>query len=202
MSNIEEWIAGSNDSAIKEFRQAIHMVLVAISNSNYLQIKMVMKGGVLLALRFQGLRHTRDIDFSTSEQYDSDKKEKFLRTLEENILLANELLDYGLDCRIQSSQVSPSREDPSFPTITVKIGYAFKGTRNHKRLLEGKCPTVLRIDYSYNEISQGIDLFEFQKGRKIRAYSLSIWSAKNTGPLFNRNPETALEDKMPLIFIV
>jgi len=119
MSNIEEWIARSNNSAIKEFRQAVHTVLLAVSNSRYLQTKMVMKGGVLLAIRFKGLRLTRDIDFSTSEQYDTNKEVKF------------------------------------------------------KSTLEGKCLTVLRIDYSYNEISQEIDLFEFQKGRKIKTYSIS-----------------------------
>ncbi len=173
MSNIEEWIAISNDSAIKEFRQAIHTVLIAISTSKYLQTKMVMKGGVLLAIKFKGSRLTRDIDFSTSEQYDNNKKEKFISTLEKNLLLATELLDYGLECRLQSFSVNPSRENPSFPTLTLKIGYASKGSKTHKRLLDGKCPTILRIDYSYNEISSVIDLFEFQKGRKIQAYSIS-----------------------------
>jgi predicted nucleotidyltransferase component of viral defense system len=173
MSNIEEWIATSNDSATKKLRQAIHTVLVAISTSRYLQPKMVMKGGVLLALKFKGLRYTRDIDFSTSERYDNNKKEKFKTTLEENLLFATELLDYGLECRIQSSSLKPSIENPSFPTLTLKIAYASKGSKSHKRLLEGNCPTVLGIDYSYNEISQEIDHFEFQKGRKIQAYSIS-----------------------------
>jgi hypothetical protein len=173
MSNIEEWISRSNNSSIKEFRQAIHTVLVAVSNSRYLQTKMVMKGGVLLAIRFKGLRLTRDIDFSTSEQYDNNKEVKFKSTLEKNLLLATELLDYGLECRIQSSSLKPSRQNPSFPTLTLKIGYASKGSKSHKRLLEGKCLTVLRIDYSYNEISQKIDLFEFQKGRRIKTYSIS-----------------------------
>lgn len=173
MSNIEEWISRSNNPAIKEFRQAIHTVLVAISIPGYLQAKMVMKGGVLLAIKFKGLRHTRDIDFSTSERYDNNKKERFISALKENLLLANELLDYGLECRIQSSSIKPSMENPSFPTLTLKIGYASKGSKNHKKLLEGKCPTILKIDYSYNEISQKIDLLEFQKGRKIKAYSIS-----------------------------
>jgi predicted nucleotidyltransferase component of viral defense system len=173
MSNIEEWIAASNDSTIKEFRQAIHTVLVAISTSTYLQTKMVMKGGVLLAIRFKGSRLTRDIDFSTSEQYDNNEKEKFVNTLEKKLLLATELLDYGLECRLQSSSINPSRENPSFPTLTLKIGYAAKGSKTHKKLLEGKSPTVLRIDYSYNEISSAIDLFEYQKGRRIKAYGIS-----------------------------
>jgi predicted nucleotidyltransferase component of viral defense system len=174
MLNIEEWVSQSNRPAIKEFRQAIHTVLVAISHSKFLQAKMVMKGGVLLAIRFKGLRHTRDIDFSTSEQYDIHKEEKIIRTLREELSLAIELLDYGLDCRIQSFSINPKPlKNPSFPTLTIKIGYAYKGSRKQKKLMEGKCPDVLEIDYSYNEINQEIDILEFQKGNKIKAYSIS-----------------------------
>jgi predicted nucleotidyltransferase component of viral defense system len=173
MLDIEEWVTKSNSLAIKEFRQAIHTILVAISHSKFLQTKMVMKGGVLLAIRFKGLRHTRDIDFSTKEPYDHNKKEKIINILREKLLLATELLDYGLDCRIQSFSVNPERKDPSFPTLTIKIGYAYKGSRKQKRLMEGKCPDVLEIDYSYNEINQKIDMLEFQKGNKINVYSIS-----------------------------
>ena len=51
--------------ALREFRQAIHLILAAIESDAELRRGMVMKGGILMALRYRSPRFTRDIDFST-----------------------------------------------------------------------------------------------------------------------------------------
>ena len=52
----------------KVFRQAAQLVLRAIAQSPSLSAVMIMKGGLLLAIRYHSSRFTRDIDFSTSKR--------------------------------------------------------------------------------------------------------------------------------------
>jgi len=170
--DIGTWIKQSDSPSVKELRQAVHIVITAISKNPFLQTKMIMKGGVLLAIRFKSTRYTRDIDFSSSEEYAGFDETKLLDELREGLLIAGESFDYGLDCRIQSYEVDPAREDVTFPTLKIKIGYAYKGTLKHKRLIIGQSPSVLAIDFSFNEYNQGVDLLEIAEGANIRAYTL------------------------------
>lgn len=171
LCDIDEWVKKAQESSVIEIRQAIHTVIVAVSNSIYLRDRMLIKGGVLLAIRFQGVRFTKDIDFSTYEQYAKFDEEMFLRELSDNLLLAVENLPYDLDCRIQSKKLAPAKGG-NFPTLQIKIGYAYKGTVKHKRLLAGICPDVLQIDYSFNEHNCSFDYLEIQDDKKIKAYCI------------------------------
>ena len=63
-----EWVKRSENSANAAFRQAVHTLMLAISRSDSLQARMIFHGGLLLAIRFQGIRHTKDIDFVTAER--------------------------------------------------------------------------------------------------------------------------------------
>ena len=63
-----EWVKRSKNSADAAFRQAVHTLMLAISRSDSLQTRMVFHGGLLLAIRFQGIRHTKDIDFVTEDK--------------------------------------------------------------------------------------------------------------------------------------
>ena len=49
----------------RSFRKAVHIVLAAIAGTPDLQANMIMKGGILLSLAYEGSRFTKDIDFST-----------------------------------------------------------------------------------------------------------------------------------------
>ena len=66
--DIERWVA---DAPIHQrgFREAVHIILDSIGHSRNLQARMVMKGGLLLAIRYDSSRFTRDLDFSTTEQF-------------------------------------------------------------------------------------------------------------------------------------
>jgi len=61
-SSIEEWVSSAPADRMV-FRQAVHIVLSAIAGSEYLKPKMIMKGGMLLGIRYKSSRFTEDIDF-------------------------------------------------------------------------------------------------------------------------------------------
>ncbi|HQB53306.1 MAG TPA: nucleotidyl transferase AbiEii/AbiGii toxin family protein [Bacteroidales bacterium] len=170
--DIGAWIESSETVSIKEFRQAVHTVIVAVSRSPFLQTNMVMKGGVLLAIRFKSSRLTQDIDFSSSELFSGFDKTKLLEDLGDRLALAGEELPYGLACSIQSHEVKPPNEEASFPTLTIRVGHAYKGTPKHKRLLNGACPDILKIDLSFNEYNYAIDTLDMVDAGSIKAYSL------------------------------
>jgi predicted nucleotidyltransferase component of viral defense system len=169
---IEEWVNSTSEESVLELRQAMHTVITAIGCSKYLYQRMTVKGGVLLAIKYRSTRFTKDVDFSTSEKYDSFDKEKFLDEMGYNLLVAIEKLPYDLDCRIQSVELSPSKGG-TFPTLQLKVGYAYKATSKHRRLLSAAgSPTSIRIDYSFNETNIEIDCVEIEKDTSVRAYSI------------------------------
>ena len=169
--DIEAWI--EEDPENRAFRQAVHTVCKAISMSDGLQSNMIMKGGALLALGYRSQRYTRDIDFSTGIVLARFDKEDFERELEEGLIKAVETLEYSLDCRVQRIEQRPARDDASFPTFRINIGYAYKSNANaHRRLMRGMSPQIVRIDYSLNEPIDHVDFIEFGDGSKISVYRM------------------------------
>jgi len=61
--DLAAWARQSEQSTERSFRQAVHTLMLAISQADDLQARMIFHGGLLLAIRFQGIRHTKDIDF-------------------------------------------------------------------------------------------------------------------------------------------
>lgn len=169
--NIAEWVASVTDKNIVQLRQAIHTVFIAIAKSNKLAENMIVKGGVLLAIKYHSSRYTKDIDFSTAQMYSDFDLDKFRDELSESLLLSVEELPYGLDCKIQSTALSP-KKGTLFPTLQISVGYAYQGTVNHKRLLANNCTDVLKIDYSFNERTEYEELIEISDGNTIKAYGL------------------------------
>ncbi len=52
------------------------------------------------------------------------------------------------------------------------MGYAYKGSNEHKRLLNGKAVKTIPIDYSFNEITRKIERAQISDGKYISVYSL------------------------------
>lgn len=169
--DIAAWVQGAPDAVQRELRQAVHTVLVAIGGSSDLQPQMIMKGGILLAIRYESSRYTRDIDFSTAQRFADFDEEKFRSNFEGRLAAAVEELDYGVDCRLQSYSVKPRRSNADFQTIQMTLGYAEKGTKKHSHLLAKNCPDVVDVDYSFNEQTESIDQLRFSDGTVIHAYS-------------------------------
>ena len=188
-----EWVKRSENSANATFRQAVHTLMLAISQADSLQARMIFHGGLLLAIRFQGIRHTKDIDFVTEDKRVQIDEEHFVASLNQALAVACENLPYGMDCRIQSYRVKPSGENRNFQSLKIGMGYAYKGAHGHWRLMKGGAPTVIEIDYSFNEINQQIDTIQLVDGGKILAYSLpdlvgekyrAMIQQKSRNPLF------------------
>jgi hypothetical protein len=132
-----EWVKHSETSANTAFRQAVHTLMLAISQADSLQTRMIFHGGLLLVIRFQGIRHTKDIDFVTEDKQVQIDEEHFVASLNQELAVACENLPYGLDCRIQSYRVKPSGENRNFQSLKIGMGYAYKGAPGHWRLMRG-----------------------------------------------------------------
>lgn len=171
--NLESWVK-SAPYELLEFRQAIHTILLAIGSNNILSKEMVIKGGILLAIKYDSHRFTRDIDFSTSRNASEINQDKLRSNLERGLIDAVNQLNYGLDCKIQSFRIQPSHIDnPKYPELKITVGYAYKGTKKHKRLIDGKSPDIVKIDYSLNEPIPNLEEIEISNKVKITAYNLT-----------------------------
>ncbi len=67
--DIEQWIGNASNIQEKQFRMAVVIILHAITLDSILRLNMVIKGGILLAIKYNSDRFTRDIDFSTHVEY-------------------------------------------------------------------------------------------------------------------------------------
>ena len=171
-TRIQDWINQSTERV--PFRQAVHTILVAITRSDALKTNMIMKGGILLALGYESTRYTKDIDFSTAKTLKEFELETFIQELQSALVDAVESLDYGLDCRVQSYKQKPPKSDATFPTIEISVGYAYKHDRSaHRRLLNKNSSNIVEIDYSLNEPSREVEIFEIEEGQQIQIYSFT-----------------------------
>lgn len=168
--DIAEWV-NQAPSDQRELRQAVHTVLAAIAHDTQLRADMIMKGGILLAVRYQSVRFTRDIDFSTSMKLSEVNPDEVHRRLDAALRLSVEALDYDLDCRVQGCKVQPANQvNASFPSIKLKIGYAYKGTAKHRRLIQLQSTSVISIDYSLNEAISNTDEVLVGLDQSVNAY--------------------------------
>ena len=168
--DIEAWVNQSAEN--KLFRQAVHIVIYSISNNRELQKIMIMKGGILLALGYESTRFTRDIDFSTEQKLDNFDVEAFINRFDAALVDAVDKLEYGVDCVVQGWKQQPPREDATFPTIQIRVGFADRSDqRAHRLLTLKKAQQVGKVDYSLNEPLCQPELLEIEAGRTIQIYS-------------------------------
>jgi len=171
---IEKWV-GDAPTNQQLFRKAVHIILKAVAASEYLKPHMIMKGGMLLGIRYKSSRYTKDIDFSTSESFKDFDENKFQSEFDDSLVFSAEDLAYGIDCKIQSLKVQPRQKpgvESTFPSLVISIGYAEKGAKCHKRFLEGNSINVIKIDYSFNELAPHPEELSLEGG-EIIAYGLT-----------------------------
>lgn len=170
--NLDVWIDEAPENR-REFRQAICLILVAVSQDPKLRSLMVIKGGILMGIRYRSDRYTTDLDFSAIHHREQFDTEGFELALKRSLAMASAASDNGLDCRVQSYRFNPPGDDCQFPNLQIKIGYAYKGSPKHKRLLEGQSPTIIAIDFSFNEPIIDIEQIEIGEGGSLLAYALT-----------------------------
>ncbi|MEY3302364.1 MAG: hypothetical protein RLZZ139_736 [Cyanobacteriota bacterium] len=173
--DIKDWVEEASTASNQAFRQAVHTILSAIASDSNLKANMILKGGILLAIRYKSHRYTKDIDFSTERKRGGEITEDGVReSLDSSLVQMVEELDYGLDCLVQSSKLEPSNDPKyTYPSIKMKVGYAYKGTSQHKRLLSLRSPDIISIDYSLNEATPNIEDLKLNLEEGILAYSLT-----------------------------
>lgn len=170
--DIEAWVEAAPDGQ-RGFREAVHIVLDSIGHSQNLRARMVMKGGLLLAIRYDSTRFTRDLDFSTNERYIEADADKLLTEFETGLAAAEDRLPYGTACRLQSRKVEPKGENRTHHNLALTIGFADKTHPGAMARLAAKnAPRVVQIDYSFNEAVFEVELLELDGGATIRSYSL------------------------------
>ncbi|MEK6348289.1 MAG: nucleotidyl transferase AbiEii/AbiGii toxin family protein [Burkholderia sp.] len=180
MTTVEHWVDDAVEAREKRFRSVVHIVLCAIGASHDLKPVMVMKGGVLMAIRYATGRHTTDVDFSTHVHYRefAAGQHGFIERLNDAIQQAAERLNYGIACSIQSTDLQPHVEG-NFQTLRIRIGYAPKGNASAmKRLADRQSPQVVQIDYSFNEIIGDVDFLGVDGELEIQTYSETTLLAK------------------------
>jgi predicted nucleotidyltransferase component of viral defense system len=153
MIDFQSWIDAEEQPDRKEFRQAVQLVVRAIAESPALSPIMIMKGGVLLAIRYNSSRFTRDIDFSTSQRIQDVDVPALLNAFEEALVPISADNEHALALRLQSHEIKPPlRPEVSFPTLKMRIGYASRlKPKLLKRLEATGSPQVVEVDYSFNE---------------------------------------------------
>ncbi len=167
------WVEDAPENQ-REFREAVHVILSAITHDPDLRGSMVMKGGILMGIRYRSLRFTSDIDFSSEARLSDLDPGTIRKKLDSGMALASTRFDYDIDCRVQSCKVNPpNRPEASFPSIELRIGHAYKGTPKHQRLMQGQSPSVVSIDFSLNERILEVESLKVDGGDDLRAYSLN-----------------------------
>ncbi|SDQ79463.1 MULTISPECIES: nucleotidyl transferase AbiEii/AbiGii toxin family protein [Nitrosospira] len=153
MIDLQAWVESEDQIDRKTFRRAVQLILRGIAQSPILSSIMIMKGGVLLAIRYQSSRFTRDIDFSTSQRIQDVDIPALLNTIKEALVPISADNEYALALRLQSHEIRPpNRPDVSFPTLQMRIGYVSRlEPRSMKRLEATGSAQVVQVDYSFNE---------------------------------------------------
>ena len=170
--DIEAWVEAA-PAGQQGFREAVHIILDSIGHSQNLQAKMVMKGGLLMAIRYDSPRYTKDLDFSTTERYAAEDADALLAEFEAGMATAEERLPYGTACQLQSRKIEPKGENKTHHSLTLTVGYVDKSNpRAMARLRAKNAAQVVQIDYSFNEAVFSVELLELDGGATIRSYSL------------------------------
>ncbi len=171
-ANMISWVEEAPENQL-EFRQAVHIILSTITRDPDLNGAMVMKGGILMGIRYWSPRFTTDIDFSSTRSLAELDPETIRKALNSGMALASAGFDYDIDCRVQGCKVNPpNRPEASFPSIELRIGFAYKGTPKHERLMQGQSPSVVSIDFSLNERILEVERLQIGEEDFLSTYSL------------------------------
>ncbi len=152
MLDLASWIADASDARQRHFREATQLVLRAIARSPGLAPIMIMKGGILLAVRHGTGRTTTDIDFSTTRHFEHEALTRTLDALREALGPVAAENEHDLALQLQSHELKPRTPQATFPTLAMRIGYASRANRPAMaRLAAGQAADIVSVDYSFNE---------------------------------------------------
>lgn len=175
--DIENWIeAAAADPIERHRRQAVEILIKAISSTRSIRDTLFLKGGTLMNLAYASPRTTADIDFTAIANREHFEK-NFTAHLDKEMDLA--ALDLGYSqfiFRVQSSEMRPPGGDFPWPTLRMSIGFAEKTSGQAKRLAKGLASRTLKVDISFGESVYDWQEVEIRSGDEdgtvILAYSV------------------------------
>ena len=169
-TQMQSWIGSAETKEQKKFRKAVHIILHAMAVDQSTRANFVLKGGILLALKFESNRFTKDIDLSCVADYSDFDESTIKEILEKSLKTSAMLLNYDLECVIQKIERKPNPQKhpkPKFPALQIKIGYTDRAKLRNNR----PSANVVAIDISYNEVvSEEKDYFSQEI--ELNCYSL------------------------------
>ncbi len=174
-TELPEWVSNAPDTDEANLRKTVHICLYAIASNPRLRSSMYIKGGILLAVKYHSDRFTKDIDFSTQGRALPCDFDLILNELANSLINAEEALPYDIATCINSHKVKPkNKNNPSFPALKIKVGYAVMGSNQHKTMLRtNQSTSTLAIDYSFNEHIETHDTILIEGTNNLFAYSLT-----------------------------
>src|SRR3546814_18460052 len=108
---------------------------------------MVMKGSLLMAIRYDSSRSTKDLDFSTTDLYTAEDADALLAEFEAGLATAAERLPYGTACQLQSRKIEPTGENKTHHSLMLTVGYVDPSNpRALASLRAGNAPPVVQTD--------------------------------------------------------
>lgn len=188
--DIDAWLAAAKDNPTEyRIRRVMRIILFAVADSPLLKSKMVIKGGILLAIGYGTNRHTKDLDFSTEGRVQEVDADAIIRELDSALKRAVAITDPEVVCRVQSHKMQPPWENASFPTLRIKVGYAIQGERAHRRMVQGgESPHTVIVDLSFNEKTCHLAKVDFGAERELAAYSIYDQVAEKYRALIQQTP--------------
>lgn len=165
-NTLEQW-AGDNVT-----RQAVHTILLAIASDQDLKETLIMKGGMLMSIKYNSDRYTDDVDFSNGKKLTEDNLEELYAGLDEGLAVASASSGYSVVCWCQSREVKP-KINGTFPTVQIKVGYADRSNKAEEKYINNRNSNrIIKIDCSYNEVLLKNELLNISNEDEIFTYSI------------------------------
>jgi len=174
--DLRSWVeTAAPDPTLYRDRKVTEIVLTAIGRSDRLSASLFLKGGTLMALGFDSLRQTTDVDFTAMadpEGFDAIVTEDLNRLMPSTAIQLGHL---DLVCRVQSVKKMPRPQnfaDQNYPALRVKIASALRNTPEVQRLEAGQAPRVLEVEISFKDDVQTAQTLQLSAaGVTLQAFS-------------------------------
>jgi predicted nucleotidyltransferase component of viral defense system len=174
--DVRAWVEAANtDPELYRARQVTEIALATIGASAKLSRILVLKGGALMALAFESVRLTRDVDF-TAEAEPDGFADALRHELDRDMPRVAMRLGYlELALKIQSIKMKPRKdrfEEHDFPALLVKVASARQGPEQ-KRLEAGHATRTVSIEISFRDPVFSSQILQLNDGpARVRAFTL------------------------------
>ncbi|MFP4157478.1 MAG: nucleotidyl transferase AbiEii/AbiGii toxin family protein [Opitutales bacterium] len=176
--DINAWVErAKHDPQLYFERQATEIVLASIGGSSSFGGKMFLKGGTLMGVVYASPRQTVDIDFTANFDPTASLLKELQKDLNGEMKRAAARLGYpDVACQMQRLKKKPRPqgfEKKRFPAIEMRIGYARRNTRQHERLADGQAANTLKVEVSFKEPVEAVELVRLGEGSQIHVYAFA-----------------------------